>query len=204
MRSIPDAIAVNDQDALTPHALNAEIAELVAVVHGIDRDNIALAGIFPVRVALDAWGGIKTGIRTTERTITLAARDANQQVFDIPDNSGDPWFQAITTGDGVLEIELSLEVRVEPGASNIVPDMWIGVVVDGLLAGKSPWMNAGLADGGTEVWYTGDVNVCVPVPAGAHRVAFKFCVHGYASPTVNWDADLIFCDGTYWVHEERR
>ena len=199
---------VDGEDALTPHAINAELAEVIGAMHGLDRDNVLLAELNPVRVALDAWGGIKAGTRTTAVTTTIDARNANQQIFAIPQNDSSPWFVDQTTGDGVLEIEMSAEYQVALGTLLIPPDTWVGITVDGALVGKSPWMTGmpGVIEGeNEEIWHQGGLNVAVPVAAGTHRIAFVFGIHGgYAAAGATWDVDLTWNEASYWSREIRR
>jgi len=204
MISIKPSTAVGEWDALTPHHINAQLAEIASVFHSLDRNNIHINSLDPIKVALDAWGGILFNDRDVSQDTVLDAYDANHQIFRIPNDAGDPWEETLTTGDCVLEIEFSICHEIDT-TSGTFPVLWIGVLVDGALVGKSPWQGGSTitASGNDFCRRQGTINTAWPVAAGEHRLAMVFGAHG-ANTDTSWDCTITWKGGAIWCREARR
>jgi hypothetical protein len=195
---------VEGVDALTPHPFNAEIADVVSVLHHIDRDNVNLHDLTPAKCRLGAWGNFAWGARTAEKTVHIDGQDANQQMFPVPNHSGTPWIKDFVSQDGWLEVKFGGMYKLDNGTA-VLPDLWFGVTVDGVVIGKSPWTQGDDDEDEIAVIHRSfDVCCSTPVGAGTRRVAFVFGIWSPITTGTSVDADIIFKAGNYSIKEYRR
>jgi hypothetical protein len=91
--------------------------------------------------------------------------------------------------------------------SGIAAAAWVGLVVDGLVVGKSPWMYGvgGVVEAETvESHRHGTVSCAVPVAAGTHRISAIVCLFATGTFAVSLDTIIGWNARAIWSREVRR
>jgi len=161
---------VFEPNFLTPREINDELAAMVATAHSLDGDNFDAGELTKARMEQSVCGGVyRVGVDGTTDDITILGSNANNNVIHIPLSGGANWIDTFDTADGVIEITLSLTVGdSNPGTGTEGLAMWVGVLIDGVMAAQSPTDNGG-----------GDLQAMTaigtfPVGAGTHVVEAVF------------------------------
>lgn len=160
---------------LSPFAFNAELAEMFGVFHSLDTYNFADQSITVAKLAAGACGDLL--IRGTDigQAYTVQKTAGISDVYPIPNATGTPWIETMTTGDGVLKLTLASDVRNNTDTHTPV---WIGIKLDGELVARSPTHPddaAGAADSNDVVSLF--CFATVPVGAGSHVIEPCFGVY---------------------------
>jgi hypothetical protein len=159
----------------TPHEINAEVRELIRVLHAVDGDNLGSNVVTAPKLATGAHGGIR--VHGTEvvinRTHSLFSNKGD--AYAVPDENGDPWIEEVTTGDGLLKIAFGA-TWVHTGGTD-QSYIWLGVRVDGTLVGQTPIQDVASYEDSATV-------ICdAPVGPGSHLVEPVYGFHESAIPT---------------------
>lgn len=149
--------------------INAEAADLIAAVHGVDRDNLDGAIVTAPKLAVGAFGLITNGSRSTSQNLTVSEQSAGNVPLPIPDDTGVPWAAEVTTGDGYLRGAVYVEITSYPNGGI---SLYLGVMVDGVLVARAPGMRGVYDATGNQPAVTMDCDFAIPVRAGAHRIEF--------------------------------
>lgn len=175
MRSFPAAIA-SDGLYLTPHEINAEVAEIASVVNSLDLYNFEAGEISHAKLEAGACGDLHV-----DRLTSSNSQDStnDRTVRGVPDEDDDPWVVEFASGDGYLRVTCGGWVS----ASTVGLAIWVGIRVDGELV-ASQALTSGLADA---AWHIeGDIAV------GAETHLIEVVWQGYQA-----DGFLIAYTNTY-------
>ena len=161
---------VFEANFLTPREINDELAAMVATIHSLDGDNFEADELTKARMEQSVCGGVyRVGVDGTTDDITILGSNANNNVIHVPLSGGANWIDTIETADGVLDITLSLTVGdSNPGTGTQGLAMWVGVLIDGVMAAQSPTDN-----GGGDLQSMAAIGT-FPVGAGTHTVEVVF------------------------------
>lgn len=167
MRSYPvDSTPLNGGYA-TPNELHAEAAEMLSVLHSLDRENLAgdvelaTGGVTLPKLANQAMQTVWYSFEESTNPIVLGDSFGPNDTFLFFNEDGYSLALDITTDDGVLEVVFSGGFTSGSGGA-----MWIGVKVDGVLVARSPTTRAFTLGASLEV------DGVAPVRSGPHRVEF--------------------------------
>jgi hypothetical protein len=175
----------HEENYVTPHELNAELAELVGAYHGIDRDNVPPGTLTAAKVALDAWNVIEVQPRATPRQTTTSDSRTTGVSAGVPDDAGTgTWSLRITTGDGLLEVGASVAVVVASPVGAVL-GLSLGIRIDGDLVAWAPEEKATVE--GCPL-----VDGCKFVSAGEHLVEVVF---SGGNPINEWRDGLLWARG---------
>lgn len=179
---------------LTPREINDELASMIATAHSLDGDNFGSEELSKASMEQSVCGGVyREGVDGTTDSVTILPSNASNNMLHIPLAGGADWRDTFVTADGVIEITLSLAVgdaALGSGAEGLA--MWIGVLIDGVMAAQSPTDNGG-----------GDLQPMTaigtyPVGAGTHTVeaVFGYPLHlGASRVVVFYDRILSIIEG---------
>jgi hypothetical protein len=167
MKSYVTARAFPGQYAATTE-INAELADVVAAMHRLDRDNLG-EPLTHGKVELGAFGKLK--LSQSEQLITVLhppnnLDDESTDMYPLPFDlsAGEPIYWVVDFESGDCELEISLGVGWVDDFDELEHWLWIGVRVDGVLVARSP----------TQAEFTfgsaAQVTVNHPVSAGVHII----------------------------------
>jgi hypothetical protein len=179
---------------ITPHEATDEFREFVRALNNIAEDNFDDEVLLAAKFALDAWGRLfDEETRTTAQNTVIEIANDSGTVYPIPNDAGDPWVLEKTTGDCILEGSFGQTFENSLGAPAEVK-LWVGVLVDGVLAGQSPVAQQSTIG-------SLDCDWAVPVGAGTHRIEMVFSHPG--SPGAG-TLTIIWNEGNHIIREVAR
>lgn len=158
----------------TPYAgvdeIDQEAAELLTVLHNVDADNFDGAILTDQKLAVGSCGGFFYDEISATTSLTVTDQTNAGDLFPVPNAFGDPWRAEIETSDGAIRGAAMVEVPDFPHGGS---GLWLGVLVDGVLVGRSPasrgTQSAGGANGSAFTLYA---PFYAPVSAGLHVLEF--------------------------------
>lgn len=183
MRSFP--VDLSPYIGETPYAgvdeINLEAAELITVLHNVDRDNFDGQKIGSSKIAIGACGEFFYEDIAATTILAITDQTAAGELVPVPNASSDPWRAEVETDDGALRGAAKVEVTRHPHGGS---SLWLGVVVDGVLVGRSPpgrgTQSAGGLHGSAFTLYA---PFYAPVGAGLHVIEFVLALLKPASVT---------------------
>ncbi len=193
MRSFP--VATSRTGAyITPHEVNAELAELAGTVNSLDLYNFAAANLTAEKLDLGATGNIH--IDAFDTTNTTATTD-DTIVRAIPDDGDADWAVNFDSGDCVLHISSSGWVQSVSGLGTLF--IAVGVRVDGEILVMQPLQGSNTFVQGNVWAFEADI----AVGAGTHVVEMIY--HGVlASGFLSLSEEYDWGDRTLVIREVAR
>jgi hypothetical protein len=160
--------------------IDQEAAELLAVVHAVDGDNLA-ASLGNNKVAVGAMGSIVFGDDSSGATVTVADSAVPGDLVPYPDAAGDPLVVVFDSNDGYVEGRVVVEVEQHAAGA---PALALVLRLDGTVVARGTAPRRAASGGGTWYGYSLCASFAGPVGSDSHRLEVLLEVRD--RPSTSW------------------
>lgn len=175
---------VSGAEVVTPTSVNDEMLDIAGTANRLDDENFGTNALAASKLALGAMHRLAYVTSETTRSLDINGFSDGTTVGAVPDDSGVPWIQEVTTYGGMLVLSVRVAVSTfyyvdippvtaVPGTGNL----WVGLRVDGQLVARS------VEQSPSSTTDTLSARAHLPVGAGTHLVEVVF---GVDRPTTGY------------------